>query len=233
MRFGTRDHLNQQCLRSLTQPSYPILPSASDSARGPHLLVARIRGRRIIIVLLLPRAEQRLLPTRRAQHDAAAINVSLNARVWMAMPGRSSMHPSPRSSIYPLHSFVPVFTSHPKCAHHTQTRPPRQSGTDGGDGTQYNAGDLGRSFSFQMNMHRSINRRATLCRAFQRIPCVCQLTHRQQVRALHASGRRENLVVGGLVVAGTALALQYGIKVRQSPVLIRCRRSDDRLCLSS
>ena len=35
-----------------------------------------------------------------------------------------------------------------------------------------------------------------------------------QVRALHATRRQENLVVGGLVVAGTALALQYGLRVR-------------------
>lgn len=34
-----------------------------------------------------------------------------------------------------------------------------------------------------------------------------------QTRALHATRRQENLVVGGLVVAGSALALQYGLKV--------------------
>lgn len=36
----------------------------------------------------------------------------------------------------------------------------------------------------------------------------------QQTRALHATRRQENIVVGGLVVAGGALALQYGLKVR-------------------
>ena len=40
------------------------------------------------------------------------------------------------------------------------------------------------------------------------------LSQQQQVRALHATRRQENLVVGGLVVAGTALALQYGLRVR-------------------
>ena len=40
------------------------------------------------------------------------------------------------------------------------------------------------------------------------------LSRQQQVRALHATRRQENLVVGGLVVAGTALALQYGLRVR-------------------
>ncbi|EKU20251.1 chaperone -domain containing protein [Nannochloropsis gaditana CCMP526] len=34
----------------------------------------------------------------------------------------------------------------------------------------------------------------------------------QQIRALHATRRQENLVVGGLVVAGGALALQYGLR---------------------
>lgn len=36
----------------------------------------------------------------------------------------------------------------------------------------------------------------------------------QQIRALHATRRQENVVVGGLVVAGGALALQYGLRVR-------------------
>lgn len=40
------------------------------------------------------------------------------------------------------------------------------------------------------------------------------LSQQQQVRALHATRRQENVVVGGLVVAGTALALQYGLRVR-------------------
>jgi hypothetical protein len=34
----------------------------------------------------------------------------------------------------------------------------------------------------------------------------------QQTRALHATRRQENLVVGGLIVAGSALALQYGLR---------------------
>lgn len=34
----------------------------------------------------------------------------------------------------------------------------------------------------------------------------------QQIRALHATRRQENLVVGGLIVAGSALALQYGLR---------------------
>jgi hypothetical protein len=38
-------------------------------------------------------------------------------------------------------------------------------------------------------------------------------TQWQQTRALHATRRQENIVVGGLVVAGGALALQYGLKV--------------------
>ena len=38
-------------------------------------------------------------------------------------------------------------------------------------------------------------------------------TQWQQTRALHATRRQENIVVGGVVVAGGALALQYGMKV--------------------
>lgn len=39
------------------------------------------------------------------------------------------------------------------------------------------------------------------------------ITQWQQIRALHATRRRENIMVGGLVVAGGALVLQYGLKV--------------------
>ncbi len=35
-----------------------------------------------------------------------------------------------------------------------------------------------------------------------------------QARALHATRRQENVVVAGLLVAGTALTLQYGLRVR-------------------
>lgn len=59
---------------------------------------------------------------------------------------------------------------------------------------------------------------------YQRCPCIiprissfpppyCIQALKQQFRAIHATRRQENLVVGGLVVAGTALSLQYGLKV--------------------
>jgi DnaJ family protein C protein 15/DnaJ family protein C protein 19 len=35
-----------------------------------------------------------------------------------------------------------------------------------------------------------------------------------QIRCFHASGRQDNLVVGGLVIAGTALGLKYALQVR-------------------
>lgn len=39
-----------------------------------------------------------------------------------------------------------------------------------------------------------------------------------QTRAFHVSHRRENLVVGGLVVAVSALTAKYALQVRSVPV---------------
>ena len=51
----------------------------------------------------------------------------------------------------------------------------------------------------------SLSSRSSVNRSFS-------TTQWQQIRALHATRRKENIMVGGLVVAGSALVLQYGLK---------------------
>lgn len=81
---------------------------------------------------------------------------------------------------------------------------PSLSNTDDEDGKQTQRRRQWRELGGLSSTY-SLSSRSSVNRSFS-------TTQWQQIRALHATRRKENIMVGGLVVAGSALVLQYGLK---------------------